>query len=154
MTMLGDYYGEINLKQIYFNTKNSKYVESFEGIMDLLTIIIIDQAAFINSVACCGIFKDKNLLIEKYPWLLRHLDNILVNAFHIPKVKDIRSLKEVLFDKILNYQINIDDYIERVAEIQTNGVVLRLKREFASEFEPYIFNKYARLSSEIYEGCK
>jgi hypothetical protein len=31
--------------------------------------------------------------------------------------------------------------------------MLRLKEEFKSEFEPYIFNKYTRLSSEIYEGC-
>jgi hypothetical protein len=121
MSMLGEYYGEIDLKQIYFNTKNKKYVSNFEEIMELLTIIIIDQAAFINSVACSGIFNNRAVVENKYPWLLKHLDNILVNAFHIPKVKDIRSLKEVLFDKILNYEINIDHYLDRVAEIHSQS---------------------------------
>ena len=108
---------------------------------------------FLNSVACTGVL-GRNESIGANSSLLLHLDNIMINCFHMAKVKDMRSLKDVLFDKILNYEIKIDNYVHRVADLSEGGTTLRLKMQFADIFEPYIFNKYQRLAGELYEGAK
>ncbi len=103
VALIAQNYAHIDIKKIYFNTNDERYVRRFESVLELLTVILLDQAVFVNSVACTGVFRGANPTAKE--WLLLHLDNVVLNAFHISKVKDLHSLKEVLFDKILNYEV-------------------------------------------------
>ena len=85
---------------------------------------------------------------------MKHLSNLLVNSFHLSKVHDMKTLKGALFDKILNYDIKVDQFVENISELCIGTTNLRLKEQYSQQFEPYIFHKYSRLTSDVFEKIK
>jgi len=70
-------------------------------------------------------------------------------------VHDLKSAKDVLFDKILSYDVRIESFIFDVAEpTAPSAKTLRLKKEYTTQYEPFLFHKYARLSSDLFEKVK
>ena len=61
------------------------------------------------------------------------------------------SLKGVLFDKLLNYEIELEDIILKIAEKVKGSYSLKLNSEYNLHYDPYIFHKYTRVTSELYD---
>lgn len=41
---------------------------------------------------------------------------LVINAFMHPKVSDLKSLKSILFDKILNYDLEIETIVKEISD--------------------------------------
>lgn len=153
MNVISSVYGDIDIKKIYFSTQDALYIKNLASVLEFIVVLAIDSTTFLNSIACSAIFRQKSDA-RRPPWLMKHLSNLLVNAFHLSKVHDMKTLKGALFDKILNYDIKVDQFVEDITEKCVGTTNLRLRDKHAQQFEPYIFHKYSRLTSDIYEKIK
>ncbi|KAL4487143.1 hypothetical protein ABPG72_001595 [Tetrahymena utriculariae] len=154
MNIVCTIYSEIDIKQIYFSTQDENYKKKLGSVLELFAVLAVNNACILNTVACSQILQKKK--DHRRPqWLEHHLHCVLINAFHLQKVHDLKSVKDVLYDKILNYEIKIEPFIFEVTEqIAPSSRTLRLKPEFQRQYEPFLFHKYTRLSSNIFEKVK
>lgn len=47
-----------------------------------------------------------------------------------PKVSDLKSLKSILFDKILNYDLEIENIVNEISDFIPQTKSLKLKQEY------------------------
>ena len=89
--------------------------------LELLVMLSIDESAYLNTLSFLKLYindysnnTQKNF-INKDNWFRDSLKNIIINAFHHPGVLNMKSLKFVLFDRILNYDNEIEDIVQEIS---------------------------------------
>ena len=97
LSILSAGFEKIDLKLIYFQHSDATYRNNFNSMLHFLNVISTDMVCFANAISS-----------EKNRDLHDIIKFVIINAFKISKVKDLPSLKGVLFDKMLNYEISIE----------------------------------------------
>ena len=149
LSMLSENF-ELDFQQIYFKTTEEGYKVALKNFLELMTIISIDEISFLNATS----FASEQILDEAKFYFHNSLSFLLINTFHLPCVSDLKSIKCVLFDKVLNYDVNIDELIKETTNFIPNSKILKLNPELSNYYDPYLFYKYPKLSNNCYEGIK
>ena len=142
---------DIDLPQIFFKSNDETYKKGLKDLLNNLVYLTNDHISMLNASAFMP-FSPTNPMKSLFQDTLNFL---IINTFQNPRINDMKTAKSLLFDKVLSYDISLEDAIKQATfPLAGNTKTLRIKPEYEGLYDPYIFYKYPKLANECYEGIK
>lgn len=136
---------DIDLAQIFFKANDEIYKTNLKNLLNNLVALVNDETSLLNA---------SGFLQLKSQEFNENLKFLIINTFQNSRINDLSSAKSLLYDKVLSYDVPIEQAIKDTTYILNNTKILRLKPEYENYYDPYIFYKYPKLSNECYENIK
>ena len=140
---------DIDLPQIFFKASEEAYKKNLRSFLANALFLIKDEVSLLNA---SGFIDSSSQFSSFRDWTLKSL---VINSFHNGKVKDLKSLKSLLYDKVLSFDIDLGERVlKELAVTLPQTTILRLRPEVADYYDPNIFYKYPKLTNDCYDGIK